>query len=225
MKPDPVVSLREVGRTFRQGSQRIEALRDITLELLPGEMTALVGPSGSGKTTLLNLLVGWELPDVGAIEWAEDGPSVKLDWGFLALVPQRLGLLEDLSAEENIELPMVLNGWTKFSVTSRSRALMDELSILHLRGRLPSESSLGEQQRVAIARALSLKPSVVVADEPTGNQDRSHSLEIMNQFRSVAREGASCLIATHDPTVSSQCDRIVALRSGSIVNDPPGVRR
>ena len=166
-----VVRARGLGKTYARGDERVHALREVSLQLHPGELVALVGPSGSGKSTLLNVLCGWERADDGTLHWTPALaalPPDRLPWGELAIVPQALGLLEDLSVEENILLPARLTGRLK-ELKPRAAELMSGLGIAHLAARYPRQTSLGEQQRCAAARALLLAPTLLLADEPTAH--------------------------------------------------------
>lgn len=204
-------------KSYRRGSETVHALEDVGIEIAPGEITALVGPSGSGKTTLLYLLAGWEEPDRGTIFWdsAEAEPA-GLPWSALALVPQSLGLIEELTVRENVTLPLRLAG---SGPEERIDRLMDRLGLTDLLDRFPLETSLGEQQRTAVARALAIDPRLVLADEPTGHQDAGWAEAVFARFGAAAAAGAACLIATHDPDVARHADRVIVMRDGR-VTDP-----
>lgn len=216
-----LVTLSGVTKSFERGPETVHALRGVDLVVKAGEVCAIVGPSGSGKSTLLNLISGWEVPDEGTVVWNEhfDLGGARLGWDSVALVPQRLGLLEDLTVIENIELPLVLAGWVRAEVSERSMPILESLDLTHLVDRLPAETSLGEQQRVCIARSLVTRPALLLADEPTGNQDHARERKVLGAFRQEAQRGAGCLIATHNPEVLRQCDRVVTMHDGEIISD------
>jgi ABC-type lipoprotein export system ATPase subunit len=212
------VRARGLDKTYARGDEQVHALREVSLDLHPGELVALVGPSGSGKSTLLNVLCGWERPDDGTLDWTEalaGLPPDRLPWGQLAIVPQALGLLEDLSVEENILLPARLTGRLK-ELRPRGEELMSALGIAHLAGRYPRQTSLGEQQRCAASRALVLSPTLLLADEPTAHQDTGWTDAIFTEFRALLRHGGACLIATHNPETWGYADRVLAMHDGEL---------
>lgn len=218
---DTIASVSDLHKTFRRGSEEVHALRGVTLTLSPGEIVAVMGPSGSGKSTLLNILSGWEHPDSGTVSWhgRTDVDMRALQWHKLGIVPQRLGLLEDLPALENVELPLVLSGVNAPEASERARAVMVSLDIDQLADRLPGEASLGEQQRMCVARAIVSRPVLILADEPTGNQDAKREASVFQQLRERAHAGAACLIATHNDHALPYCDRLVRMHDGEIVSD------
>jgi putative ABC transport system ATP-binding protein len=203
-----------VRKSYRRGPEEVHAVDGITLELRAGELVALIGPSGSGKTTLLNLLIGWEEPDAGAIEWAP-GLEAASDWQRAAVVPQRMGLLPELTIGENVELPLRLAEGPGAG-RDRSAQVLAELGLDHLAGRLVDEASLGEQQRTALARALVADPHVLLADEPTGHQDEAWVAGVLSALRAHRERGMAALVASHDPEVREAADRVVTLRDGRI---------
>ena len=172
-EPEPerafVLDANALSKTYRRGDEVVHALDDVSLTLRAGELVGLVGRSGSGKTTLLNVIAGWEHADAGTMELS-GARSATPGWDELAVVPQKLGLFDELSVRENLEYPARLHGRLE-ELRGRVDELMEDLGIAHLAARYPKETSLGEQQRTAIARALVLSPTLVLADEPTGHQD------------------------------------------------------
>lgn len=213
----PILRIDGVGKSYRRGSETIHALQDVSIKIYPSEMVALVGPSGSGKTTLLNVMSGWESPDSGTIHRSTNNDRDPLAWAQLGIVPQRLALLEELPAIENVELPLVLDNMLDAEGHARARELMETLDIFHLQHRRPLQTSLGEQQRTAIARALVLSPALVLADEPTGHQDAGHAATVMSALREAASRGAAIVIATHDFGARSFCDRAIEMADGRTV--------
>jgi putative ABC transport system ATP-binding protein len=232
MEPGPVVvRLEGVTKTFRRGPEQVHALREVTLSLRRHELVALVGPSGSGKSTLLNVLCGWEHPESGVIVWSDgagkgeaDADQVHLKdrpWSELAVLPQRLGLVEELSVRENIALPVRLAGGGKPPRDDEAhREPVEQLLVgLGLDGfadRSPSEISLGEQQRTALARALVLRPTLLLADEPTGHQDEGWGRVVLRTLRAAAHGGMSCLLATHNEEAIQFAGRVLAIRDGRV---------
>ncbi len=218
MRGNPIVTLTGVTRRFRRGGETVTALADVSLEIYPGEVTVAAGPSGSGKTTLLSVIAGLERADSGAVQTHEPlpagVPTGSLAWRQLAFVPQALALLDELTVRENVELPAILD-----PPGAGSPALLEALEIAHLADRYPSQASGGEQQRTALGRALRLRPALLVADEPTGHQDRGRVGLVLNVLRQHAYSGAAVLISSHDEAVIAAADRVVTLADGRIVAD------
>jgi putative ABC transport system ATP-binding protein len=211
-----VVSVRGVGKSFRQRSETVEAVRDASLELSRGEVAALLGRSGSGKSTLLLLLAGWQAPDSGEIRYEPDGaPAASLPWRRVAFLPQRFGLLPELSVRENVEYPARLAG----ELAERSDAiegLLVALGLDELADRPPHETSIGQQQRTALGRALALSPEVLLADEPTSHQDAGWRDLVWELLERAAAAGTSSLIATHEEAARDHADRIWEISKGSV---------
>ncbi|MGY1600903.1 ABC transporter ATP-binding protein [Geodermatophilus sp. SYSU D00815] len=210
-------------KTFTRGSEPVHALDGVDLGVAGGELVALVGPSGSGKSTLLALLCGWERADSGTLTYGgalAGRPPAGLGWPELALVPQALGLVPDLSLADNVLLPARLRGGVA-AATERAEQLLADFGIAHLADRYPHQASLGEQQRVAVARALLLRPAVLLADEPTAHQDRGHADALLDALTDLAREGSAVLVATHDEIAWSRADRVVSMRDGRLTEGAP----
>jgi putative ABC transport system ATP-binding protein len=210
-------------KRYRRGAETVSALAGVDLGVAAGEFVALVGPSGSGKSTLLALLCGWETADEGRLDYrgplADRRPDT-LGWPELALVPQALGLVADLSLADNVLLPARLRG-TAGTEGPRARALLADFGLAHLADRSPSQASLGEQQRAAVARALLLRPAVLLADEPTAHQDRGHADGLLDAVVEAARGGAAVLIATHDELAWARADRVLSMRDGVVTEGAP----
>ncbi len=212
-------------KTYGKGENEVKALDDVSFTIPKGQMTAVIGPSGSGKSTLLHILGGVDRPTSGKV--LLDGQDVyKQNNHNLAifrrrqvgLIYQFYNLIPVLNAEENITLPVIMDG------RKPKREQLDELlTLLDLKERrlhLPSQLSGGQQQRVSIGRALFTSPSVILADEPTGNLDSKNSVEIMQLLRKSNREfNQTMLIITHDENIALQCDRIMTLTDGKIIRD------
>ena len=210
-------------KTFSRGTEQVHALAGVDLSVSPGELVALVGPSGSGKSTLLALLCGWETPDSGELTYggalAGRRPDA-LGWPELALVPQSLGLVPDLSLADNVLLPARLRGRTA-EEQPRAGQLLARSGLDHLADRYPHQASLGEQQRAAVARALLLRPAVLLADEPTAHQDRGHADRLLGALVALARAGSAVLVATHDELAWARADRVLSMRDGVVTEGAP----
>lgn len=226
---EPVLALRGIRRSFRQGEVVLEVLRGVDLSLEPGVLAALVGPSGSGKSTLLYIAGLLELPTAGEVV-IEGRPAGRLpDRERTRIRRERIGfvyqfhhLLPDFSAEENVMMPQLLLGRSSREARERARGLLGRLG---LGGRLrhrPGRLSGGEQQRVAIARALANGPRLVLADEPTGNLDPHTAEEVFDLMLDVVREdGVAALVATHNADLARRCDRVYAMADGHLVEQRP----
>jgi len=222
---EPVVSASDVKRRYGLKSICVKALRGVSLDVAPGELTAVMGPSGSGKSTLMHILAGLDRPTEGRVSVAgvditelSDTQLTKLRREHIGFIFQFFNLLPMLSAKENVLLPLSIAG------EKPDRAWFDELiAKVGLTDRLshrPSELSGGQQQRVAIARALVSRPTVMFADEPTGNLDSTTSGEILELLReSVTNLGQTTVMVTHDAQAAAIADRILFLADGLIVND------
>ncbi|HST80396.1 MAG TPA: ATP-binding cassette domain-containing protein [Kineosporiaceae bacterium] len=199
------------------GAASAPVLRDVDLEIGGAQLVALVGRSGSGKSTLCHLVTGLGTPGSGRILVAGRPADQIQDWAIVALLPQRLALVEELSIAENILLPTVLAGRRP---EADARMVIDALGLEAVADRLATQVSLGEQQRAALARALVLRPRLAVLDEPTGHQDDDH-VELVLQVLAAARDrGTAVLIATHDDRVLEVADRVVRLHLGQVVTHP-----
>jgi lipoprotein-releasing system ATP-binding protein len=221
---EPILQTRGLRRSFRQGEAVIEVLRGVDLDVQPGEIVALLGPSGSGKSTLLQAVGLLEGGFEGSIRIAGQEAAQLPPGGRTEVRRDRLGfvyqfhhLLPDFNAIENVVLPQLIHGATRVDAETRARQL---LGVLGLEARLthrPSQLSGGEQQRVAVARALANRPTLVLADEPTGNLDEATSERVFAQFLELVRtEGSSALVATHNERLAARMDRVVRLHEGHL---------
>ena len=217
---EATVSVHELTKIFRHhGGDVVHALEAVSFEARPGELVGLVGRSGSGKTTLLNVIAGWERPTSGEVRWHEPVDASSPAWSTVAAVPQKLGLMEELTVEENIAYPARLGG----SLEDRSdtiEELIGDLGIGELRSRYPREASVGEQQRTAIARALAIPTSVLLADEPTAHQDTASAERVFSALRRAAQEGTAVIVATHNPEVVRHLDRVLTMADGRLSEAP-----
>jgi ABC-type lipoprotein export system ATPase subunit len=209
---EPAVTVEGLTRQFRRGSETITALDSVSLDLYAGQLTVAAGPSGSGKTTLLSILAGLETSDGGRVTLRQPG-SAGTRWRDVAFVPQSLALLDELTTRENIEIAAILDGRPEPEATDR---LMERLEIGHLADRYPSQTSGGEQQRTAIARALRLRPPLLLADEPTGHQDRGRVDLVLEVLREHAYAGHTVFISSHDEAVIAAADRVLRLTDGRL---------
>jgi putative ABC transport system ATP-binding protein len=223
--PGAVLRAGDVTRRYGEGETAVDALRGVSLDVQPGQLVAVMGPSGSGKSTLMHIMAGLDRPTSGDVAIAgtsiarlNDTDLTKLRRRHIGFVFQFFNLLPMLTAEENITLPLSLAG------TKPDRAFLDDLlgrvGLTDRRTHRPSELSGGQQQRVAIARALVSRPTIVFADEPTGNLDSSTSAEILELIReSVASFGQTTVMVTHDASAAAIADRILFLDDGRIVRE------
>jgi putative ABC transport system ATP-binding protein len=223
--PPILVAARDLERRYGQGDTAVDALRGVSLAVSEGELTAIMGPSGSGKSTLMHILAGLDRPTAGEV-WIDDTELAslgdtqltKLRRRHVGFVFQFFNLLPMLTAEENIVLPVELAGHKPDRVWIDE--LLAKLGLGDRRGHRPAELSGGQQQRVAIARALVSKPTVVFADEPTGNLDSQTSSEILDLLReAVSDYGQTTVMVTHDPQAAAIADRILFLADGQIVKE------
>jgi putative ABC transport system ATP-binding protein len=227
----PAVKATDVTRRYGEDGTAVDALRGVSLELEPGSLTAIMGPSGSGKSTLMHILAGLDRPTGGSVSLAGteiaglgDNELTKLRRSHIGFIFQFFNLLPMLTAEENILLPQAIAG--KKPEEAWVADLIERAGIGDRRGHRPAELSGGQQQRVAIVRALVSRPTVVFADEPTGNLDSSASAEILELLRSsVDSYGQTTLMVTHDANAAAIADRVFFLADGKIVREllSPGV--
>lgn len=216
------VIVKNLSKVFRQGDESIRAVDNISFTVAPGELVAIVGQSGSGKTTLLNLIGGIEHPSSGSVEvggmnvcTADDETLSKIRRKKIGYIFQDFNLIPILTAEENIIMPLLLDG--KRPDKARLRELASFLGIEKRLKHLPGELSGGQRQRVAIARALINNPVILLADEPTGNLDKKAADEIMELLLAVNRRGNTVLLVTHEQRYADMCGRIIKLYDGKII--------
>lgn len=203
--PDALVRAERVSRVYESPGGSVTALSEVSFAIAPGDRIALVGPSGSGKTTLLQMIAGIDAPTAGAIDWPALGPAEKLRPAHVALAFQGPSLLPALDVAENVALPLLLAGRTEREAREESLRMLARMDLEELWAKLPEEISGGQSQRVAVARALVVRPALLLADEPTGQQDRAHAGRLLDLILELAAEqDTAVLAATHDASVAAQ---------------------
>ena len=222
-----IVSVRELTRDYQQGEHTVHALRGVSLDIEPGEFTALMGPSGSGKSTLLNLIGGLDKPTAGSVEiegadlaamTAAERSDIRRD--RLGFIFQAYNLIPVLTAAENAEFVLQLQGKTVKERRERAFEMLAAVGLEGMENRRPNELSGGQQQRVAVARAIAGDPALVLADEPTANLDSSTSDELLATMKKLNAElGVTFVFATHDPKVMEAAQRVIRLVDGEIAED------
>jgi len=221
-----VLQMRAVHRTHGSGATAVHALAGVDLAVADGELVAVMGPSGSGKSTLLNLAGGLDRPSSGEVI-VEGEVLGQLSRRQLAALRRRrvgyvfqdLNLLSNMTVADNVELPALLAGATPRQARKRREELLTELGISDKADAAPARLSGGEQQRVALARALANEPSVLLADEPTGNLDSSNTRDVLRLLRRAHDGGQAILMVTHDARVASLADRVINLFDGMVADD------
>ena len=223
---EPLIRVRGLEKVYEVGDNRVAALAGVSLEVERGEFVAIMGPSGSGKSTFMNLIGCLDRPTAG--EYRLDGQSIaELPADALAatrnrhigFVFQSFNLLARTSALENVELPLVYAGVAARERHERARDMLARIGLAERAGHLPQQLSGGQQQRVAIARALVTRPSLILADEPTGALDSRTSLEIMVLFQALNRHGMTVVIVTHEPDIARFARRVLRFLDGRVVAD------
>jgi len=219
----PVISARDLRRTYRSGAAETTVLRGAGLDVRRGEFVAITGASGSGKSTLMNLLGLLDQPDAGTylldgldVTRADDDARSTLRSRHIGFVFQQFHLMERSTALENVMLPLLYAADEPADGEARARAALETVGLGHRLTHRPGELSGGEQQRVAIARALINDPSLILADEPTGNLDERSGAELLELLRSLQRSGRTIVLVTHDPSVAAKADRVLVMRDGRL---------
>lgn len=228
MESKSVISLRGITRDFQLGAQTVHVLKGIDLDIQQGEYVALMGPSGSGKSTLMNLLGCLDTPTAGSYHLAGRDVS-RMDDNDLAAVRnkeigfvfQTFNLIPRQTALQNVALPMVYAGASKEERTARAGEVLTQVGLDDRMDHRPNQLSGGQRQRVAVARALVNTPSMILADEPTGNLDSTTSVEIMKLFDEIHRAGNTLVVVTHEEDIAQHAHRIIRLRDGKIESDQP----
>jgi putative ABC transport system ATP-binding protein len=221
-----MIRLRGIERVFRIGGEEVHALRGVTLEIAGGEYVSIMGPSGSGKSTLLNVVGLLDRPSAGRYELdgrdvtdLNDDEQARVRRERIGFVFQFFHLVPRLTAEQNIELPMVLAGIDPAERRARLARLLGEYGLEARARHRPDELSGGQCQRVAIARAMSMRPALILADEPTGNLDRQTGQEVIAVLERVHHAGGTVMLVTHDPEIGARAHRRLRMVDGAVVSD------
>jgi len=224
----PIIEINHIRKEYIMGSQLIAALKDVSLSIEKTEYVALMGPSGSGKSTLMNILGCLDTPTSGSyklnnLEVSEmtDDELARVRNKEIGFVFQTFNLLPRLSALENVALPLVYAGLNSTDRRKRAEEVMAMVGLAERMSHKPNELSGGQRQRVAIARALINNPSIILADEPTGNLDTKTSYEIMDIFRNINEKGNTVILVTHEEDIARNARRVLRLRDGLIETDLP----
>ena len=221
-----MIGLKGIARTFLVGGEEVHALRAVDLAIAHGDYLSIMGPSGSGKSTLLNIICLLDRPDAGAYELDSRNVTALSDDELARVRREKIGfvfqffhLVPRLTALQNIELPMVLAGIDPAERRKRLARLLAEYGLEARAGHRPDQLSGGQCQRVAIARAMSMGPSVILADEPTGNLDRHTGQEVLNVLERLHASGGTVIIVTHDPEIGARSQRRLRMLDGAVVSD------
>ena len=227
MDKRPIISTDNVNKIFVSGFERVHALRDVTIDVMPGTLTVLKGRSGSGKTTLMNILGALDMPTSGKVFFdgreitaMHEGQRDKLRRRQMGFVFQSVALISLMSAYENVEFALRLSGMPRRQWRPRVEECLGYIGLKSRMRHRPGELSGGEQQRVAIARAIAHRPQVIFADEPTAELDTLMGLQVMKLFRDlVQKEGITIVMTTHDPNMMELADHVYSLDDGAIVDE------
>jgi len=228
-----MIEVHEVSRTFpAPGGGEVRALAGVSLRIGQGEFVAVVGASGSGKSTLLFTIGGLSAPTSGGIAIdgrqvydLDQGERAKLRRSAIGFVFQTFNLVQYLTTLENVMLPAVLAGCSRTEAEASAMRLLERLGLGARRGHRPAQLSVGERQRAGIARSLVNGPSVILADEPTGNLDPEAAMHVMALLQQLNADGQTVVMVTHDGNLAEQANRVVRLRAGLLVEDRPSLRR
>jgi putative ABC transport system ATP-binding protein len=222
----PIIRLKNISRVYRVGTEEIHALRSITTEIFKNEYVAMMGSSGSGKSTLMNIIGCLDTPSAGeyhlnetAVSKMSDNELAEIRNKEIGFVFQTFNLLPRSTALENVALPLVYAGYNKEERMERAMKALKDVGLGERVKHRPNELSGGQKQRVAVARALVNNPSIILADEPTGNLDSKTSEEIMALFEEIHQRGNTIIVVTHEPDIAQHAHRIIYLKDGLIESD------
>jgi putative ABC transport system ATP-binding protein len=226
-----IIHLEEIWKSYYMGRQALDALKDISLNIFKNEYVTLMGPSGSGKSTLMNILGCLDTPTKGKyilngsdVSKMEDNQLAEIRNKEIGFVFQQFNLLPRLTALENVALPLIYAGYSKKQRNKKAMSVLDLVNLTDRSHHKPNELSGGQSQRVAIARALVNDPSIILADEPTGNLDTKTSYEIMDIFGKIHAAGNTVIIVTHEEDIARYAKRVIRLRDGMIESDKKNER-
>jgi len=222
----PLIETRDLWKTYVMGDEEIHALRGVSITIERGEYVAIMGPSGSGKSTLMNLIGCLDTPSRGTyllnnkeVSLMNDNELARIRNEEIGFVFQTFNLLPRATALHNVELPLVYAGMPKKERLEQAKAAMEKVELTHRMTHKPNELSGGQRQRVAIARALVNNPSILLADEPTGNLDSKTGVEIMALFAKLHQGGNTIIVVTHEADIAAHAHRVIAIRDGEVAKD------
>jgi putative ABC transport system ATP-binding protein len=225
-QPHSIIEMQSITKTYTMGDQEVHALRGVDFSVKPGEFVAIMGASGSGKSTMMNIIGCLDRPtsgqyfldgsDVAALR--DDAQAIVRN-RTLGFVFQSFNLLRRTSALQNVELPLIYAGVSATERTARARVALEQVGLGNRLDHQPSQLSGGQQQRVAVARALVTNPSLILADEPTGNLDSQVSAEVMGLFQTLNRRGLTIVLVTHENDIAAYARRVVRMRDGRMISD------
>ena len=228
---EPVIRASDLWRTYVMGGEEIHALRGVSFTIDKGEYLAVMGPSGSGKSTLMNIVGCLDTPSRGTyvlrgqmVSQMSDDQLAAVRNREIGFIFQTFNLLPRTDALQNVELPLIYSGIARRERHERAKAALEAVGLGDRMHHRPNEMSGGQRQRVAIARALVNKPSIILADEPTGNLDSATGEEIMAAFEEIWRQGNTVILVTHEPDIAAKARRVVRMRDGKIESDTPSAR-
>ena len=222
----PLIETRDLWKTYVMGDEEIHALRGVSIAIERGEYVAIMGPSGSGKSTLMNLIGCLDTPSKGTyllngkeVSQMNDNELARIRNEEIGFVFQTFNLLPRATALHNVELPLVYAGMGKTARLEQAKAAIEKVELTHRMTHRPNELSGGQRQRVAIARALVNNPSILLADEPTGNLDSKTGVEIMALFAKLHQGGNTIILVTHEADIAAYAHRVIAIRDGEVARD------
>jgi putative ABC transport system ATP-binding protein len=221
-----LIHIEHIARTYEMGGETVHALRDVSLDIFPNEYVALMGPSGSGKSTLMNILGCLDTPSSGVytfkgldVNEMTDDDLAEIRNKEIGFVFQTFNLLPRATALKNIELPLIYSGISSEDRKERAIKALEDVGLGDRMLHRPNELSGGQRQRVAVARALVTKPSIILADEPTGNLDTKTGIEIMKLFQELWSKGNTVILVTHEEDIARHARRIIRIRDGKVESD------
>ncbi len=218
-----MIKLKHIYKSYPLGEERLEVLHDVSIHIKPKEFVSILGPSGSGKSTLMNIIGCLDVPDAGDyildgeyIESCSEDELSRVRGKKIGFIFQQFNLLPDLTAYENVEMPLLYHKLSSSERRERVEKTLEQVGLSDRMRHKPSQLSGGQQQRVAIARVLAAKPSIILADEPTGNLDSSSGFEIMSIIKQLHKDGNTIVLITHDQNVANQAERKIYVYDGLV---------